>query len=56
MNSWVTLDSWVKQYPIIYLQSNLINQMSLYCTVGSSKSFTTLYMLRSQAILQLAIL
>ena len=47
MDSWVTLDSWVIPYSIIVLDiQNMMKEMSFYNTVGSSKSFITLRMLR----------
>ena len=53
MNSWVTLDSWVILYSIIVLDiQNMMKEMSIYNTVGSSESFIKLCMLQMQAICQ----
>ena len=53
MDSWVTLDSWVKPYLIIVLAiQNMMKESSFNITVGSSESFITLCMLRMQAICQ----
>ena len=48
MDSWVTLDSWVKPYSIIVLASeNMMKGSSFNVTVGSSERYITLCVLRS---------
>ena len=53
IDSWVTLDLWVRPYSIIALAiQNMMKEISFNITIGSRESFITLCVLQMQALCQ----